>query len=615
MSEDGALLEVSGLRIWSGAGAERHTITTGTDLAVGAGGTLGIVGESGSGKSLTARAVARLLPQGVYADGSVRYRGRELMDLTEKEMRKLRGGVVSLMFQDPFTMLNPLLRCGEHIAEMLSGDGQRSPRDRVRDETLRRLSEVGIDDPLVAQRYPFQLSGGMRQRVALAAALARDPDLLIADEPSTALDVTTQAEILELLRSVQRARGMGLILITHDLRVAFTTCDRVYVLYAGSLLEVGRAEALEREPLHPYTLGLLLSEPSVEQKLGELAAIPGSVPAPDDVAERCPFSPRCRWVDDTCRAGMPSLVEVEPERHSACVRLPEIRSEMRVLRDRVLALAAERAPDVSGDRLVAVEDVAKTFALGKGREVRALKGVSLEIAPGECVGLVGESGSGKTTLGRCLVGLETPSSGRIQIDGVDASDYVALSKEARTRLRHTVQMIFQDPYSTLNPRHTVGRTLTEALRRSGVSGRQGSGSVAVSALLDQVGLPGGYVRRKPASLSGGERQRVAIARALAVQPQLLVCDEPVSALDVSVQAQILNLFRTLQRELQIGYLFITHDLAVVRQVADRIYVLYQGEVVESGPADEVLSRPTHAYTRRLMDSVPGAAARTGERSG
>ena len=611
MTEEAALLRIERLRIWSGSGDRRRTITTGTDLEIAPGETVGIVGESGSGKSLTARAVIRLLPQGVFADGSVRYRGRELMDLPEKEMRELRGGDVSLMFQDPFTMLNPLLRCGEHIAEMLTTDGARLARDRVRDETLRRLAEVGIDDPLVARRYPFQLSGGMRQRVALAAALARDPELLIADEPSTALDVTTQAEILELLRSVQRARGMGLILITHDLRVAFTTCDRVFVLYAGSLLEVGRAETLEREPLHPYTLGLLLSEPSVERRLGELAAIPGSVPAPDDVADRCPFAPRCRWAGDACRAGPPALAWVEPDRLSACIRLEEIRTEMRELRDRVLGLAAESPAAAPGGRLVAIQDVAKTFDLGRGRQVRALKGVSLVIEPGECVGLVGESGSGKTTLGRCLVGLETPSAGRIEIDAVDASDYAALSREARSRLRHTVQMIFQDPYSTLNPRHSVGRTLTEALRQAGISGARGSAAEAVAELLDRVGLPADYARRKPASLSGGERQRVAIARGLAVQPKLLVCDEPVSSLDVSVQAQILNLFRGLQTELQIGYLFITHDLAVVRQVADRIYVLYQGEVVEAGPAHEILSAPKHWYTRQLMDSVPGAASRTG----
>ena len=611
MTEDAALLEVTGLRIWSGSGPQRRTITVGTDLLVGAGDTVGIVGESGSGKSLTARAIARLLPQGVFAEGSVRYRGRELMDLPEKEVRKLRGGVISLMFQDPFTMLNPLLRCGEHIAEMLPADGARWSRDRSRDETRRRLAEVGIDDPLVAQRYPFQLSGGMRQRVALAAALARDPDLLIADEPSTALDVTTQAEILDLLRSVHRARGMGLILITHNLRVAFTTCDRVYVLYAGSLLEVGHAQALEREPLHPYSLGLLLSEPSTEQKLPDLAAIPGTVPAPDDVADRCPFSARCRWVADRCLVGLPMLDEIEPGRSTACVRLPEIRPEMRALRARVLGLPAESASIDEEDRSIVVEDVVKTFDLGRGRLVEALKGVSLSIRPGECVGLVGESGSGKTTLGRCLVGLETPSSGRIEIDGIDASDYAALSKGERIRVRHTVQMIFQDPYSTLNPRHTVGRTLAEAVQRSGVRAGRGTAEALTAELLDRVGLPSHYAGRKPASLSGGERQRVAIARALAVQPALLVCDEPVSALDVSVQAQILNLFRNLQTELRIGYLFITHDLAVVRQVADRIYVLYRGEVVEHGSADEILSNPTHWYTRRLMESVPGASARTG----
>ncbi|HSJ50939.1 MAG TPA: ABC transporter ATP-binding protein, partial [Actinomycetota bacterium] len=509
---------------------------------------------------------------------------------------------------DPFTMLNPLLRCEEHIAEMLTDRAEaRIPRQHLREEVRRRLAEVGIHDPTVGRRYPFQLSGGMRQRVALASALAKDPELLIADEPSTALDVTTQAEILRLLRSVQQARGMGLVLITHDLRVAFTTCHRVYVLYAGSLLEIGDAGAIEREPLHPYTLGLLLSEPSVEHKLGELSAIPGSVPAPDEVADRCAFAPRCRWAMEICRATRPDVVEVEPARWSACVRLPEIRMEMSELRDRVLGQAAEAEPR-EGSPLVTVEGVTKTFELGRGRRVEALKGVSLTIGPGECVGLVGESGSGKTTLGRCLVGLETPTGGRIEIDGIDASDFAEMSREERDRLRRTVQIIFQDPYSTLNPRHTVGRTLTEALQRS-TGGHRRAGS-AVAELLDRVGLPEAYMARKPAALSGGERQRVAIARALAVAPKLLVCDEPVSALDVSVQAQILNLFRRLQVELGVGSLFITHDLAVVRQVADRIYVLFKGEVVESGRADEILSNPKHEYTRELMRSVPGAASRT-----
>jgi len=443
----------------------------------------------------------------------------------------------------------------------------------------------------------------------LAAALAKDPDLLIADEPSTALDVTTQAEILELLRSVQRSRGMGLILITHDLRVAFTTCDRVHVMYAGSLLEVGDATTIEREPLHPYTLGLLLSEPSVDQRMGELNPIPGSVPSPDEVADRCPFAPRCRWAADECRIARPALATVEAGRLSACVRLPRIRGEMTELRDRALSLAAEtaRAP---AEPLATVDGLAKRFDLGRKRHVDALKGVTIAIGPRECVGLVGESGSGKTTLGRCLVGLEMPTSGRIRIDGIDASDHAAVSREERARLRRTAQMIFQDPYSTLNPRHTVGRTLSEALQHAGVTRRRANRE-AVATLLDQVGLPEAYAGRRPAALSGGERQRVAIARALAVQPKLLICDEPVSALDVSVQAQILNLFRSLQEELGLSYLFITHDLAVVRQVADRIYVMYEGEIVESGPADEVLSQPKHWYTRRLMDSVPGAASRAG----
>jgi peptide/nickel transport system ATP-binding protein len=603
---DPPLLEIGGLRIWSQSPDGRRTITVGTDLSLGRSETVGIVGESGSGKSLTARAVMRLLPHGVFAEGSVRYRGRDLMTLPERDMRTLRGRHVAMMFQDPFTMLNPLLRCGEHIEEMLA-----LPRERARADTARRLAEVGIDDPLVARRYPFQLSGGMRQRVALAAALARDPELLIADEPSTALDVTTQAEILRLLRSVQQTRGMGLILITHDLRVAFTTCDRVYVLYAGALLEIGTAGPLEREPFHPYTLGLLLSEPSVDQKAGALAAIPGSVPAPDDVVDRCAFSTRCRWVRDVCRAGAPPIEELEPGRRSACVRFPEIRGEMRDLRERVLGSSSRISVDARAEPLVAVDAVSKTFHLGRGREVDAVREVSLTIAPGEWVGLVGESGSGKTTLGRCVVGLETPTRGRMEVDGIDASDVARLPREVRRRLRRTVQMIFQDPYSTLNPRHTVGRTLIEALQQRGDGRASRPVEPAVAALLERVGLPESYARRKPAALSGGERQRVAIARALAVQPRVLVCDEPVSSLDVSVQAQILNLFRQLRSELGIASLFITHDLAVVRHVTDRLYVLFRGEVVESGPTDEVLSRPRHPYTRRLMDSIPGATRRDG----
>ncbi|HXF73975.1 MAG TPA: ABC transporter ATP-binding protein [Actinomycetota bacterium] len=601
-----ALLSVQGLRIWAEAEGRRRTIVAGLDLEVGAGETVGLVGESGSGKSLTARAIVRLLPEGVRSEGRVVFDGTDLSALPEGEMRSLRGRRLSLMFQDPFTMLNPLLRCGEHVAEMLAENGARVGREGIRAETARRLREVGLDPEAVAHRYPFQLSGGMRQRVALAAALARDPDLLIADEPSTALDVTTQAEILDLLRRIQRARRMGLVLITHDLRVAFSICDRISVLYAGNLLEVGASRDLEATPLHPYTLGLLLSEPPVDRKLRELVPIPGSVPAPDEVADRCAFAPRCRWAAPACLEGRPPLVEVAPGRWSACVRVGEIATKMAALRERSLAPAI---PSPAPHRpLLAVEGLRKTFLPGRGRRVEALRGVSLVVEEGESVGLVGESGSGKTTLGRCLVGLEEPDAGRIEIGGLDASRIGRLSRSERTTLRRTVQMIFQDPYSTLNPRHSVGWTLGEALRTVEPALRGAALRRAVAELLDRVGLPAAYAARRPAALSGGERQRVAIARALAVRPRLLVCDEPVSALDVSVQAQILNLFRRLQEETGIAYLFITHDLAVVRQVADRLYVLYRGEVVEEGPADVVLSRPQHPYTRRLIASVPGPGA-------
>jgi peptide/nickel transport system ATP-binding protein len=593
------LLEIRGLSI----SAAHSTITTGTDLALRRGESIAIVGESGSGKSLTAKAIARLLPPGVSATGSIRYDGMDLLVLPEKEMRALRGRRISMLLQDPFTMMNPLMKCGKHIEEMLRGDPRFAGRAAMRAEVARRLAEVGITDPDVADRMPFQLSGGMAQRVAIAASLARDPELLIADEPSTALDVTTQAEIMKLLKRVQRARGMSLILITHDLRLAFSTCDRIHVLYAGSLLEVGDALSVQRDPFHPYTLGLLLSEPPADRRVPKLIAIRGQVPRADAVAGRCAFSERCDWVQDRCRAGKPPLLPLEPGRFTACIRRPEIAAEMRALRDTALEAAAAMPPAEPRPAIIRVTNGAKVFTGQRGGAVRALKGVSIEVRPGESVGLVGESGSGKTTLGRILVGLETASAGAISINGVDVSQFGDLAKDDRTKVRRTIQMVFQDPYSTLNPRHSVRRALREAIGTGGPAALQ-TVDRRIAELLQEVGLPETYADRRPQSLSGGERQRVAIARALSVNPKVLVCDEPVSALDVSVQAQILNLFKRLKDELGLSYLFITHDLAVVRQVADRIYVLYLGEIVEEGPTEEVMRNPKHPYTRRLLDSAP-----------
>jgi peptide/nickel transport system ATP-binding protein len=613
--QDGSpLLSVRGLRIVSRIQGVERVITVGSDFDLAPGETLGIVGESGSGKSMTARALIGLLPTGVRAEGEVRYRDRNVLALPERELRRLRGSELAMVFQDPFTMLNPLMRCGAQIVELITSENGRPLRRQARRaEAVRRLAEVGITDPAVADAYPYELSGGMRQRVGIAAAIARDPQVLIADEPSTALDVTTQREILAGLREVQQGRGMGLILITHDLRVAFALCDRVMVLYAGSVLETASAGQMESEPMHPYTLGLLLSDPPVDRRLSHMAAIAGSVPAADSVANSCAFSPRCSWRLDACSAAAPPLVEVSGARLSACIRVPAIAAEMRAMQTDVLAARVDHAGAETGrpasavaGAVVEARDIEKVFGGGQqaGRRVSALKGVTLEIGEDEAVGLVGESGSGKTTLGRCLVGLERPTGGTVLVNGTDMTRSSGLSSAERRRLRRGVQMVFQDPYSTLNPVRTVGATLGEAISATDEHVRDVR--TAVGKLLERVGLPATYAERKPIALSGGERQRVAIARALAVRPRLIVCDEPVSALDVSVQAQILNLLTEVRREFKVSYLFITHDLAVVRQVAERVYVLRRGLVVEEGATSDVLDNPQHWYTRMLVDSIPSS---------
>ncbi len=598
------LLQVGGLRIGRGGPEGTGTIVSSVTFSLEAGETVGIVGESGSGKSMTAKAITGLLPRDITADGEVRYQGQNLLTFREKQWRAVRGREIGLILQDPFTMLNPVMRCGKILEESLP-DGRRLGRAGRRAEAARRLAEVGIADPAVARRYPFQLSGGMRQRVAIAAALARDPKVLIADEPSTALDTATQRDILALIKTAQQARGMGLILITHDLRVAFAMCDRICVLYAGSLLETGRAADLEAEPLHPYSHGLLLSEPPADRRVRDLISIPGSVPAPDQVAGSCPFAPRCRWAARACEQAAPPLAEVAGGRLSACVRLPEIRAEMTLVREQAERNVAAAVPGRAGTALISVADVRKVFHQGT-RVVTALDGVSIQVGSGESVGLVGESGSGKTTLARMLVGLESATSGQVTIDGVRADDWAKLSSRQRGKLRGTVQIVFQDPYSSLNPMHAVGWTLAEAITTHDPKAKDVPAKV--SELLGSVGLPAGYAPRRPAALSGGERQRVAVARALAARPRILVCDEPVSALDVSVQAQILSLLAALRTERGIGYLFITHDLSIVRQVTDYLYVMRRGRIVESGPTEQVLSSPRDPYTVQLLEAAPRSEA-------
>lgn len=602
-----ALLSVRDLSVVHKASAGPATILSNVNLDIGRGETIGIVGESGSGKSILSKAIVDLLPPGVVVSGgSITYDGESLLDLDAKRRAEYRGERITLMYQDPFTMLNPLLRSGVHIVEglRLSSDTKISKAEG-RKEAIRRLAEVGITDPDVVDRYTFELSGGMRQRVALAAALARDPDLLIADEPSTALDVTTQAEILRLLSEAQQSRQMSLVLITHDLRVAFSVCDRVYVLYAGSVLEVGKAESLQRQPLHPYTHGLLLSEPTATSRQAELLSIEGTVPRPDEVATQCPFAPRCAWVADACVAGRPPMSEVEPLHLSRCIRVPEIVPSMHSERAVVLA-PVEVVPITAREivnPIVSVRDVHKVFPTGRGSGVHALRGVSMDIARGDSVGLVGESGSGKTTLGRCIVGLDTVTEGEIRLIPDTATAEEGFLHPTDRESRRVVQIVFQDPYSSLDPRQKIGSALMEPVRSLGATRAEASAKAA--ELIEAVGLPKAYLKRHPSALSGGERQRVAIARALSLEPDMLVCDEPVSALDVSVQAQILKLFREVRESFGVSLLFITHDLAVVRQVVDTVHILYQGEVVESGDIDTVMDTPSHAYTRRLIASIPG----------
>ncbi|MCC5580542.1 ABC transporter ATP-binding protein [Microtetraspora sp. AC03309] len=524
--------------------------------------------------------------------------------------RDVRGSRIALLLQDPFTSLSPVHRCGEQIGWAISGRGR---AERV----AQLLAEVGLPAD-VAEKYPFQLSGGMRQRVAIAAGLAADPDLLIADEPTTALDVTTQHEVLELIARLQRERDMGLILITHDLRLARSRADRIMVMYAGRLVEEGPTALVMDAPAHPYTARLAACDPPITHRLPVLPTIPGSVPQPSSVGAECAFAVRCAFAVDACRTAEPALAEVAEGHRAACLRpetagLPvDVPSSPAATISPSPAVAVPSSPaetvspspehsgrgreaevslfhsgegqGIPASPLLSVEGLAKTFP---GSAVPALDGVDLTIAAGETVAVVGESGSGKTTLARCVVGLERADTGRIDFHGTATG-------------ARRVQIVFQDPYSALNPGLTVGTSLAEALRAAGRPKSE------VGELLKLVGLPAAYARRRPRALSGGERQRVAIARALAPRADLLVCDESVSALDVSVQAQVLNLLADLRRRLGLTLLFITHDLAVARQIADRVYVMHHGRVVETGPVDSVLGAPAHEYTQRLLASIPAA---------
>jgi len=555
-----SLLELRDLKVAFGA----HQAVRGLDLSIAAGETVALVGESGCGKSTTALSILRLLDGSAKVSGQVLFEERDLLRLPEPELVALRGQGIAMIFQEPMTSLNPVLSIGQQLVEAIR---LHQPLDgaAARARAVELLAQVRIPDP--ARRiddYPHQLSGGQRQRVMIAMAIANRPRLLIADEPTTALDVTVQAQILELLGQLRRELGMAVLLITHDLGVVEQWADRVAVMFAGEKVEEATTAQLFAAPRHAYTRGLLGASLRLEQEL-----------------------------------------------HYRRQRLPEIRNDIdadgqwrfsltdTALRQVIQPLAAGAAP------LLSVQDLHVDYLTPKG-SVHAVRGVSLDIAAGETVGLVGESGCGKSTLSRSIIGLEDSRSGRILLDG---QDIARLDRKALRPLRRRVQMVFQDPYASLNPRHSVRDILDTALQIHEVRDRN-ERQRRVSQIIDLVGLPQAALGRYAHQFSGGQRQRIGIARALVLKPALVICDEPVSALDVSVQAQILNLLVDLKQEFGLAYLFISHDLSVVRYIADRVLVMQGGRIVEEGDHRSIWQAPQHPYTRTLLAAAPGAVRAT-----
>ncbi|AGA91676.1 oligopeptide/dipeptide ABC transporter, ATP-binding protein [Thioflavicoccus mobilis 8321] len=577
-------------------------VVDGLNLEIAHGETLALLGESGCGKSMTALALMRLLsPTAAEVAGRVRLSGTDLLGLPEPVMREIRGGRMAMVFQEPQTALNPVLTVGAQIAEAVRRHtGLRRAR-QVNDRAAELLAEVGIPTPRERfADYPHQLSGGMKQRVMIAMALAGQPQLLIADEPTTALDVTIQAEILKLLKDLQRQSGMALLLITHDLGVVAETADHLAVMYAGRLVEEAPCAVFFDGPAHPYSRRLLASRPSLPRRVAVGAGIPGRVPAPGAVVAGCLFAARCDLVRPECRSREPSWQPVAGGHRVRCHRWADATQRL------VDGLVPVQPLTGKDEVLLRVENLAVHFPVRRGllrREVgrvRAVDGVSLTLQPGRTLALVGESGCGKTTVGRALLRLVAPTAGAVWYHG---RDLMLLAEDELRPLRKDLQIVFQDAYGAMNPRQRVGDVIGEGLWSMKLMPRD-AGRRRVAELLEQVGLAADDAGRWPHQFSGGQRQRIGIARALALDPRLIVCDEPTSALDVSVQAQILNLLERLQRERVIAYLFITHDLSVVAEMADEVAVMYLGRIVEQGTVDEVLDHPRHPYTRALLSAVP-----------
>ena len=599
------LLKVEDLHVHFETSRGTVRAVEGLSFEVGRGEVVAIVGESGSGKSVSALSIMRLLPRLTgRTRGKVTFDGKSLLELDDDEMREIRGRDISMIFQEPMTSLNPLLTIGLQITEPLTIHlGMNDAQARARAVELLQL--VGIQDAEGRlDQYPHQFSGGMRQRVMIAIGLACNPKLVIADEPTTALDVTIQAQILELMKDLSRKLNIALIIITHNLGVVARYADRVIVMYAAKMVEQGAAEAVFHRPRHPYSMGLLRSVPRLDRPRGNrLETIEGLVPNLANAPPGCRFAPRCPFRIEIC-AQEPPLYPTDTGAVSRCHRHAEIAEGK-------IAWAASGTgilkADVERDQpLLAVRGLTKHFPVrakigNKRTLVRAVEDVNFSIYPGETLGLVGESGCGKTTVGRLILRLEQPTAGDIQFEGTNL--LTASPAELKT-IRRKIQVIFQDPYSSLNPRMTVGQIIGEPLHVYKLAANDKAAAARVGELLNQVGLRPELAERYPHQLSGGQRQRVGIARALAMEPSFIVCDEAVSALDVSIQGQIIHLLEDLQRRLGLAYLFIAHDLAVVRHISMRVVVMYFGRVMEVADRDTIYREPLHPYTKVLLDAAP-----------
>ena len=603
------MLAIDHLKVELDADAGLVRAIDGLSLSIARGETFALVGESGCGKSMTALALMRLLPDnGAVTAGSVSLAGTDVLALPERRMRAIRGGRIGMIFQEPATSLNPVMRVGDQIIEAIEAHTALRG-DAARARALQWLRRVGIPEPeRRIDDYPFRMSGGQKQRVMIALTLAAEPDFLVADEPTTALDVTIQAQILDLLRDLQREQGMGLLLITHDLAVVSGMAHRVALMYAGQIVEVAPAGEFFAHPKHPYARALLRALPDAGHRGRALEAIGGTVPALNRTFEGCRFVERCTLAQPRCHQTAP-LLEERGGRWVRCLRAGDA-ADAPTAAGSSAGSGVARAPALASRPLLDVQSLSVRFALRSGvlqrrvGAIDAVRDVSFSIASGRTLALVGESGCGKTTTGKAIVQLlrrQAEVSGQALFEG---QDLFSLQGEALREMRRQVQIVFQDPYASLDPRMRVGEILEEGLIALRPDVTADERLARLEQLLQRVGLRVDALRRYPHEFSGGQRQRIAIARALAVQPKLIVCDEPTSALDVSVQAQILNLLRELQAELGVAYLFITHNLGVVAYLADDVAVMQAGRIVEHGPAAQLLHEPQVHYTRELLAAVP-----------